>query len=128
LAKCICSPISSALPIAPIFAGCAELEVENAALQDKVARQQSQLRDAVIKRDTTIAGLNEMLGKAIASAQAVPRTLPGCCTETAQQTTVQLIGELRRRLAAEVASREKLQRRLETVTADRDAERQQRRV
>jgi Uncharacterized protein conserved in bacteria (DUF2325) len=105
-----------------------ELESENAALQDKVARQQSQLRDAVIKRDTTIAGLNEMLGKAIAFAQPAPRTLTGCCSETAQQTTAQLIGELRRRLAAEVASREKMQRRLQTVTADRDAERERRRL
>jgi hypothetical protein len=39
-----------------------------------------------------------------------------------------LIAELRRRLAAEVASREKMQRRLETVTAERDTERQQRRA
>lgn len=104
-----------------------ELESENAALQDKVARQQSQLRDAVVKRDMTIAGLNEMLGKAIASAQPASRALPGCCSEPAQQATTQLIGELRRRLAAEVASREKMQRRLQTVTADRDAEREQRR-
>ena len=46
-----------------------ELETENAALQDKVARQQTQLRDAVVSRDATIANLNEVLGKAIASAQ-----------------------------------------------------------
>jgi hypothetical protein len=46
-----------------------ELEAENALLQDKVARQQRQLRDAVVTRDATIASLNEMLGKAIASAQ-----------------------------------------------------------
>jgi hypothetical protein len=105
-----------------------QLESDNAALQDKVVRQQSPLRDAVTKRDTTIAGLNEMLGKAIASAHSAPRTtLPGC-GETGQQTTAQLIGELRRRLAAEVAGREKTQRRFQTVTADRDAERQQRRL
>src|SRR5262245_28122484 len=92
-----------------------ELESENAALQEKVARQQSQLRDAVVKRDATIAGLNEMLGKAIASAQQVTRTIPACSSESEieQQTTAQLIAELRRRLAAEVTGREKRQRRTE---------------
>ena len=105
-----------------------ELESENAALQEKVARQQSRLRDAVVKRDTTIASLHEMLGKAIASVQHVPKTIPECSNELEQQSTAQLIGELRRRLAAEVASREKMQRRLETVTAERDTERQQRRA
>jgi len=103
-----------------------ELESENAALQEKVARQQSQLRDAVVKRDATIAGLNEMLGKAIASAQHVSRTVPACSSEIEQQTTAQLIAELRRRLAAEVTGREKMQRRLVTVTAERDSERQRR--
>jgi Uncharacterized protein conserved in bacteria (DUF2325) len=105
-----------------------ELESENAALQEKVARQQSRLRDAVVKRDTTIASLHEMLGKAIASAQHVPKRIPECSNELEQQTTAQLIGELRRRLAAEVASREKMQWRLETVTAERDTERQRRRA
>jgi len=105
-----------------------ELESENAALQEKVARQQSRLRDAVVKRDTTIASLHEMLGKAIASTQHVPKTIPECSNQLEQQTTAQLIGELRRRLAAEVASREKMQRRLETVTSERDTERRQRRA
>jgi len=105
-----------------------ELESDNAALQEKVARQQSQLRDAVVKRDATIAGLNELLGKAIASAQHVSRTVPACSSESEieQQTTAQLIAELRRRLAAEVTGREKMQRRLATVTAERDGERQRR--
>ena len=105
-----------------------ELEVENAALQEKTARQQRQLRDAVVTRDATIADLNEMLGRAIASAQNVPRTIPERADEIEQQTTAQLIAELRRRLEAEVGGRNKMQRRLETVTAERDAERQQRRI
>ena len=105
-----------------------ELEIENAALQEKVTRQQSQLRDALIKRDATIAGLNEMLGKAIASAQHAPRTTTEPTAELEQHTTAQLIAELRRRLEAEVGGRDKMQRRLETVTAERDAERQQRRI
>jgi len=105
-----------------------ELESENAALQEKVARQQSQLRDAVVKRDATIAGLNEMLGKAIASTQHVPRTTTELADEIEQQTTAQLIVELRRRLASEVANREKMQRRLGTLTTERDTESQQRRI
>jgi hypothetical protein len=105
-----------------------ELEGENAVLQEKVARQQSQLRDAVVKRDATIAGLNEMLGKAIAAAQNVPGPTTACADEIEQQTTAQLIAELRRRLASEVANREKIERRLGTLTAERDSERQQCRV
>ena len=105
-----------------------ELELENAALHDKVARQQSQLRDAIVKRDTTIAGLNETLGKAMAKSQQAPQAIHEWSKEGEQQTTAQLIGELRRRLAAEVISREKMHRRLETVTAERDAEREQRRL
>jgi hypothetical protein len=105
-----------------------ELESENVALQEKVARQQSQLRDAIIRRDATIAGLNEMLGKAIDSAQHASRITTERADEIEQQTMAQLIGELRRRLAVEVASREKMERRLGTVSAERDTERQQRRL
>src|SRR5215467_13699022 len=64
-----------------------ELEAENAALQAKVVRQQQQLRDVVVQRDATIAGLNEMLGKALASAQHVPRTSTEPANEVEQQTT-----------------------------------------
>jgi hypothetical protein len=105
-----------------------ELESENAALQEKVARQQSQLRDAVVKREATIAGLNELLGKAIASARNLRRTNHEYSSEIEQQTTAQLIAELRRQLSAEAASGQKMQRRLETVMAERDSERQQRRA
>jgi Uncharacterized protein conserved in bacteria (DUF2325) len=105
-----------------------ELENEKAALLEKVARQQSQLRDALVKRDATIAGLNEMLGKAIASAQNLTRITIEPSDRIAQQPTAQLIAALRRRLQAEVGSRDKIQRRLETVTAERDAERRQRRI
>src|SRR5262245_11043865 len=103
-----------------------ELESENAALQEKVARQQSQLRDAVVKRDATIAGLNEMLGKAIASAQHV--MTPQHVEDVEQQTTSQLITQLRQRLEVEKVSRERMQRRLATVTAERDSEREERRT
>lgn len=105
-----------------------DLECENAALQDKVARQQCQLREAVVKRDATIARLNEMLGNAIASDPHVPWTAHGRVDDVEQQTTVQLIAELRRRLATKMVRWEKMQRRLGTVTAERDTERQERRA
>jgi len=76
-----------------------ELESENVALQEKVARQQSQLRDAIIRRDATIAGLNEMFGKAIDSAQHASMITTERADEIEQQTMAQLIGELRRLLA-----------------------------
>jgi hypothetical protein len=105
-----------------------ELEVENSALQEKVARQQHQLRDAVVTRDKTIAGLNEMLGKAMVASQQEPSVTAVHEAGIAQQATSQLIGELRCRLASEVARREKVERRLGTLTAERNGERQQRRI
>lgn len=104
------------------------LESENAALQQKVARQQRQLRDAVVTRDATIAGLNEMLGRAIVSSRLVPSTNTRHADGIERQATVQLITELRGRLASEVARREKIERRLGTLTAERDSEREQRRI
>src|SRR5262249_30292467 len=104
-----------------------DLELENAALQEKVARQQRQLRDAVVTRDKTITDLNEMLGKAIVSSQHVLSATAEREAAMVQQATSQLIGELRRRLASEVARREKTERRLGTLTAERDGERQPRR-
>src|SRR5262249_11903998 len=104
-----------------------DLELENAALQEKVARQQRQLRDAVVTRDKSITDLNEMLGKAIVSSQHVLSATAEREAAMVQQATSQLIGELRRRLASEVARREKTERRLGTLTAERDGERQRRR-
>src|SRR5262245_51237168 len=45
-----------------------ELETENAALQEKVARQQKQLRDAVVTRETRMAHLSEALATAMAAS------------------------------------------------------------
>jgi hypothetical protein len=102
-----------------------ELEAENAALQEKVARQQRQLRDAIVTRDATIASLNEMLSKAIVSSQLLS-SIRAPADSSEQQATGQLIAELRRRLDSEVSRREKSERRLATVTRERDSERQER--
>jgi hypothetical protein len=66
-----------------------ELEGENATLLEKVAHQQTQLRDAVVSRQATIADLNEMLGKAIAQQK---RREPGRPTQDAErETTARLV-------------------------------------
>jgi hypothetical protein len=98
------------------------LEAENAALKEKVARQQRQLRDAVILRDATIANLHDMLGKAIAckSAGASLRIAEG-------DMAAQLIAELRRRLASAAVNRERLERRVCALTTAHDHERKFRR-
>jgi hypothetical protein len=103
-----------------------ELEIENAALQEKVARQQKLLRDAVVSRDATIANLNEVLGKAIASAQTERSATAVPADDVEHQTTAGLIDDLRRRLASETAGREKMDRRLHRLTSERDLERKQR--
>ena len=102
-----------------------ELEAENAELQETAARQQKHLRDVVVSRNATVAALNDMLGKAIAARhQADAAAEPG--DEAEQATATRLIADLRRRLALEVANRERADRRLLAVTSERDRERKQR--
>jgi hypothetical protein len=98
------------------------LEAENAALQEKVARQQQQLRNLVVQRDVTIANLQDMLGKAIASGQAGASLLDAAEGGTGSQ----LIADLRRKLASATASRERLERRVWALTTQRDHERKSR--
>ena len=100
-----------------------ELEIETAALQDKVARQQRQLRDAVVSRDATIADLTEALSKAIASRRSAAIDGPG---ESERETTARLLGELRTRVASQTARCAKMQRRLLRLKAELDLERKQR--
>ncbi len=42
-----------------------QMEIENAELQEKIGRQETQLRDAIIKRDDTIRDLRTQLGEVI---------------------------------------------------------------
>jgi hypothetical protein len=102
-----------------------ELEAENAELQDKVTRQQKHLQDVVVSRNATIATLNDMLGKALAARHpADAATEPS--DEAEQAAAARLIADLRRRLALEVATRERADQRLVAVMSERDAERNQR--
>jgi hypothetical protein len=97
-----------------------ELEAENVSLQTKVARQQKHLRDAVVSRDATIAGLNEMLARAISAREHAPSGAAAAC-DTEHAATSHVIADLRRRLASEVRRRERAERRLATVTEERDS-------
>ena len=102
-----------------------ELEAENAELQETVARQQKHLRDVVVSRNATVAALNDMLGKAIAVRhQANAAAEP--VDEAEQATAARLIADLQRRLALEIANRERADRLLLAVTSERDDERKQR--
>ena len=97
-----------------------ELEAENAALQEKVARQQTQLRGAVVSREATIANLNDMLGKAIAQQERSEPTSP--TQDAERETTARVVADLRRRLASEAAARERLAQRVGHLTAELDNE------
>lgn len=94
-----------------------DLEAENAELQAKVMRQQTHLREAIVSRDGTIAKLQDMLAKALASSENRPEHE---VDEVERDTTAQLIGELRRRLDSEALNRERAQRRLDAALAERD--------
>ena len=102
-----------------------ELELETAALQDKVARQQRQLRDAVVSRDATIANLTEALSKAIASRSLGSTAIDGP-GESERETTARLVRELRTRVASQTARCQEVQRRLQRLKAELDLERKQR--
>jgi hypothetical protein len=102
-----------------------ELEIETTALHDKVARQQRQLRDAVVSRDATIANLTEALSKAIAS-RSVGNAASGGPGAPERETTAELVSELRKRLAWRTSSCEAMQRRLQRFKAELDLERKRR--
>lgn len=103
-----------------------ELEADNATLQEKVARQQKQLRDALVSRDAAvIANLNDMLGKALA-ARTNDNAMPGPSNATEQAATSHVIANLQRQLAAEVALRQRVDKRLQSLASERDAEKRER--
>lgn len=105
-----------------------ELEAENAALQEKVVRQQRQLRDAIVMRDATIASLNDLLGKTIAASQQHHGLAAEPDNDAERATTTGLIADTRRRLTSEIASRERADRRALHLAAERDNEKSQRQL
>ncbi len=82
-----------------------ELERERAELEVRLARQQAQLRDAIVTRDAQIRHLRDALATRIASDQS---TAPIVADETLRQ----LVADLERRLGAETGRRLAVERRL----------------
>lgn len=90
-----------------------QLEAENAALAEKIDRQQQQLRDGFTARDTTIRRLTD----ALASRAATTTSEQDDAGEAALSQT---LAERDRRLTRETARRERLEERVARVTAERD--------
>lgn len=84
----------------------AQLEAENVALSDKIRRQESQLRSAILSRDAEIARLGRLVAEQSFSPAATEKGLE---TDTLRE----LVARLQRRLDAESA-------RLSKLAADRD--------
>ncbi len=88
-----------------------ELEDQNAALAAKLEMQQRHLRDGFVARDEKIRALNEALCRALAQA-------PVSAAHVADDAVAarDALIDLERRLSRDVARRERLEARLETMT------------
>jgi len=86
-----------------------QLEADNAALQARLDRQQTALRDAVVTRDACIRELRRALAQRIATEQPVP----------GDDSTMlrQLVADLERRLAGEARRSAALEERLAATKA-----------
>jgi hypothetical protein len=92
------------------------LEVEKAALEAKVDRQQQALHEAVVTRDAQIRELRQALADRIVSVT--------CSAPPVDRAVLHdLIGDRERRLAAEVRRRVVVEERLASMQTERDAER-----
>jgi hypothetical protein len=87
-----------------------QLEAENTALQDKVERQQRQLRDAVVSRDATIRELTGALETRIDAGQDRPAETEASLGDTAWAA---LAADLKSRLDRVQGRSERLTRQLE---------------
>ena len=89
-----------------------QLEAENAALAEKLERQQRALHDGFAARDATIRRLDAMLTHRAAERSDAPAEQPDDAEETDR-----LIRDLDRRLARETARRERSEQRVEGLLA-----------
>jgi hypothetical protein len=88
-----------------------ELEQQNAVLADKIERQQRRLQEGFVARDRTIQRLNEMLA---ASDRAESPPAP---TPNAEEAADGALRDLNRRLAREIARRERSEARASELSA-----------
>jgi len=93
-----------------------QLETEKAALEEKLARQETQLRDAILSRDARIRDLGTALSREI------KRQMTGAAepvSEHAGTTLEALVADLRRQLDGELRRRDRAERRAEALAAAR---------
>jgi Uncharacterized protein conserved in bacteria (DUF2325) len=88
-----------------------ELEQQNAVLADKIERQQRRLQEGFVARDRTIQRLNEMLA-ASDRAESAPAPAPN-----AEEAADSALRDLNRRLAREIARRERSEARARELAA-----------
>ena len=98
-----------------------QLEAENAALREKLLRQQDHLRDGITARDARIRELGNLLASRIADQAALPEN--GASDQAALS---ELIASLERRLRSETNRRATVEERLARANAELGYEREQR--
>jgi hypothetical protein len=98
-----------------------ELEAENAALREKLVRQQDHLRDGITARDTRIRELGNLLASRISDQAAQPED--GASDGTALS---ELVASLEKRLRSETNRRATVEERLARANAELGREREQR--
>lgn len=92
-----------------------ELESENAELQEKLRRQEMQLREGITARDAKIRDLNLLLARRIADDVTTEQSNGGSVENT---TLTKLVADLERRLSAECRRRSAVEARLERLSED----------
>lgn len=92
-----------------------QLEAERSALETKVARQQAQLRDAIVARDATIRNLNQLLARALAAGRESAEPAPSADSE--RETLTKLVEDREHRLSAETRRRARADERIATLEA-----------
>jgi len=100
-----------------------DLEADNSALHEKIARQQRQLHAAVAVRDASIARLQGVLAKAIAAAAQPSHSGGERATAEGHESTATLIAELKREVELERVGRVTCERRLQVLKAQLEASR-----
>jgi hypothetical protein len=100
-----------------------ELEAENAELQEKLRKQQVQLREGITAREAKIRDLGALLARGIADA---PKDVGQNDGASEQATLTKLVGDLGHRLASEANRRASLEKRLERLTEELRLEREAR--
>jgi hypothetical protein len=102
----------------------AGLEEENAALRDKLRRQEAQLHEGMAARDAKIRDLGTMLARRI--AESPERSAPSA-DSLALETLTKLVSDLKRRLTADGDRRVVLESRVERLAEQRRQEQAHRR-